>query len=671
MEVVAKLTGLRYEKRLEGVLNELIGSTPDMPNSIYRHSLERNCNSGNCFVTKYLPALISEADKAIQSELRGSAHVLKPEEVATKRYDMIVDALERMVLVGRYFDEANARSAKRTEAKEKIKNKLDLYRVASQNPGAVEALINFQTEATSQLLLEYAPFLAKLYLSLLAHQPQSSNILSHLKPGRKDYRSQRTELGDLVLGAEIYLRYSGEHLMWERDRKALSKEELVKESEIILDLQVEAIKNYSMLQLIRLGSLYIAPIRGTFTDTERRQPTKGADFSFEDMELIYGEMSNISNAVIDTIHSIASKHHQRLYGKPSSPFCLLLGGANARREFPSFDYDGMAVYEKEGKTEGGIEGSISNREYFNNLFSLIMEIADEIGHNFDTDFQSLLVESDSQKVGDLVTDLETFQKRIGKSNVQMVRTASSSLILAAGNEDLGKRVIDICSEQYRNPAFLEEDLAWSYARRLNRRKEYSKKNYNVKYSAGGLRDINDAIWMNNSANGVAERNILRGIDSLALTSREKKQLKGSYFYLINLRIRLDFYYGRNNKDLPQNGELKKFVHALGYEGSAPVRGFREDYNRHRHVIKTLTDKAIGKILSEFPNMDDTVKKLQTEYLKRFEEIRRKKVEIAEGKREKVAKKIEEDAEKMCKMGADSIFASLWAEMAAKDRGEEL
>jgi hypothetical protein len=605
MEVVSSLVGMRYGKRLANVLDNLIGPTPGMPHQIYEHSLERNCGNGSCFVVKYLPSLISSTAEIIQDELIKSAHVLTPDHASSKRYEMTVEALERLEIIGRYFDAANAYSMAQTEAKEKVRNKLDIYRVASENPKAVNALINFQTETTARLLLEYAPFLSKIYISLLAHKPNHANLLSNLNPETKDYKSQVRDLEELTHSAETSIKQSTKYLMWEMDRKRLTKKDLSAEAVTVLESQVECLKNYSMLQLIRLGALYIEPIRGTFSDIKVSDKKEEDHFASADMNLIYDEMSNTSNAMLNTIYRITDKYFSTLYGAPSSTFCILLGGANARKEFPSFDYDAVATYQKEGKTEGGILGKISNSDYFNMLFTKIMDIANSVGHHFDSNFQDLICYKDGPEDKNtdgsrkIVYSLSAMKEIMYKGNIQTARTAMSTLIIAAGDDDLGEKVMKIGRGLTSTREYVERDLVWNYARRLARREEYEQNTTNVKRSAGGLRDINDAIWMNNALHSRFERNILKGIVQLPLTEGDTGKLMKSYLFMINLRIRMDFYYGRNDKDLPEGEELERFVHAIGYTGDKAVSQFRKRYEMHRKTIDEVAGKAIKNIIADY------------------------------------------------------------------------
>jgi hypothetical protein len=665
LRVAADLVGLRYGARLSKVLDDLVSSTPGMPSDIYKHSLRRDCRSGDCFVVKYLPALLASAGKQVRDDLSGSVQFLKPNETLTRRYKRIVELLSRLAEIGRYYDEANARCAKKTAASEKIKNKLDLYRVASETSGAVSALLQLSTKATATMLMDYAPFLAKFYLSILAHSPEFEGAVSELNPERKSYQAQRKELEGIVTAAGIKTRYSTGPSTGSRQRtEMLSREALKERAKEILDAQIEEVKSYSMVQLIRLGAIYIAPIRGTFSDAAKRQPIKGADFSHHDMVLIYDEMSNVGNAILSVIYTITNQHMETLYGRADSQFALLLGGANARKEFPSFDYDAIAVYEKEGSTSGGVLGKISHKEYFNELFRLIMETANDVGHHFDDDFQKFLLNVTSRDNG-LVFNLQESKQRMGSGETQMLRSGMVYLTLGAGDADLGSKIMQVGEKMLRDETLTKDDVAWSYARRVRRREKNRNKWYNVKLSAGGLRDINDAVWIDNAIHQRAEGNLLRGIDNLPLEHPEKRRLKESYLYLMNLRVRLDFYYGRNNKDLPLGKELERFVKALGYEGDSAVADFRKDYHGHRRVIRSLTDGAIDSLLGKVPGVEQRVKFLtERENTLAQDEMRAER----EAREAIVLRQVEERKIEIEKRGGNPLTSDFWARFGEGEQG---
>ena len=142
--------------------------------------------------------------------------------------------------------------------------------------------------------------------------------------------------------------------------------------------------------------------------------------------------------------------------------------------------------------------------------------------------------------------------------------------------------------------------------------------------------------------------------------------------MINLRIRLDFYYGRNNKDLPQNGELKRFVAAIGYEKDDPVKKFREEYRKHRHNIRKLTDGAVNTILKPFPDIEKKAQELRDDYFNKVQQrLEQGKKEKAGKKAENIEKIIEKNVSFLIEKGNNSFISSSWGKKVAAERGFEL
>jgi hypothetical protein len=426
-----------------------------------------------------------------------------------------------------------------------------------------------------------------------------------------------------------------------------------------------------MLGYLRLGAIYIRPIRGSLSDVPVQKKKKGVSFSQEDMHLIYEEMSNLSRALLRTAYSISKSYLDRLYGTPATDFCIMLGGANARKEFPSFDYDGFSVYGVEGNTQGGILKGISHKEYFDMLFKKVMEISNSMGHHFDLNFHEIIMWSNYEiKKGIppfVVQTFEYLESRLTQSDTASLGSALNCLAVGVGSEDLGTKVQALARNFCKSD--IEGQLAWIYGKLLIRRDEQRKKGLNIKYSYGGLRDINQVTWMSHIAQGINEHNVLKGINNLPITKRKKDALKESYLFLINTRIRMDFYFGRNDKDVPIN--TGDFAKALGYSGNDLGRFFQKDLKRHMVRVGKIVDGAIEKVKAMYPGIDEKLKVIRLENARANERLTQESEDKAALRAESIERKIGEDTDAILRRGVNPWTASLWAERASSEHGEDI
>jgi hypothetical protein len=657
MSAATCLAGLTYEGGLARALDDMISQTPHINTEIYTPVIERDCTNNHCFVTQHLPALVSAAEAQAQLELSGSVHALEPEDILIKRCYVVTDTLSRLEVIGRIFDKANAMSLSRTEARDKVKSKFDLYRVASKDVQAVTALTHFQTEVTSKLLIQYAPFLAKIYLSLLAHQPSCAKMLQELTTQPQDYQSQTRELLDLVEQAELSVVYNLENRVLGGDRSLRPKAEMKEEAEEILNKQIEVIKNYSMLQFIRLGIMHIPAL--TFGVNE---PNK----SMEEIRALFEEMSNISNATISIICKVASNHLNRFYGTPSTEWTLMLGGANARREFPSFDYDALMVYKNDGMTQppdkamkqsSFFEEPITHKEYFAHLFRLIRMITNDVGHHFDYSIQNSLL---GQSLGTVeVPTLEEFALKIRDTRMVHIRTPLSTLVNVAGSDGLAQEIRNACISVLSDTETQIDHLAYRLNDRSFRRSSYRSKS-NVKQSSGGLVDINEALWIYYTASGQFSNDVITGINMLPLATKKRNQLIEGYKFLIQTRMSLDFFYGRNDKTLPVGKELAQFVRARGYSS---VAAFRRQYARQKGLVRRITDQAIETIIKDFPQARDPGRQLKFDQF--CQDLAEQRMDV---ERDHLEAKKREVAREFTMAGSN--FPEAWASRWATETGQD-
>ena len=275
-----------------------------------------------------------------------------------------------------------------------------------------------------------------------------------------------------------------------------------------------------------------------------------------------------------------------------SRFALLLGGANARREFPSFDYDCFFVYEEDGTTTAGK----TNREYFRYLIDRLSTAITEIDHRCDSFFAPFKNDFGTPR------EMAGFFNRKDIASYANAR-AFTALGYGAGDRDFAQQVIDdIYRFVYQPETAQALTLMRVHQHHLMRtstgmNEEYPGSEINIKYHPGGLRDIAILFWIYKLLNGQRENDVFRILHELGKKyPRLIPPLTESYQFLMDIRIRLDLDIGRNNKELPSREEgLERLAKALGYGEDNPYRRFSNEVLGHRGRISAISGELVGKL----------------------------------------------------------------------------
>jgi hypothetical protein len=287
-------------------------------------------------------------------------------------------------------------------------------------------------------------------------------------------------------------------------------------------------------------------------------------------------------------------------------FAIILGGANARQEFPSFDYDGFGAFEKNGITSTGC----SNQFYFDRLQDLIREIVSTFGHDYGTAISPFgrhavslaelikYMNSDSD-----VYIPETDRDMMIPNYIGSYARAHIDLEYGAGNYEFSKNVIEKIHGWILHEK--KADVAVGKYMDLKTKSRLAEFEYfrNIKTSEGGLREICNVVWLykcisGTEINGIARRLLLMGIEKETV-----RELLESHNYLLNLRIRLDFHYGQNGKFIPSGKELDLFAHSLGYiysDGKTEGKNLLDDLYFHSNRIADITSSLVMKMVGENP-----------------------------------------------------------------------
>ena len=640
------------------------------------------------------------------------------------------DSFARLATLGEYFDTAGENvTASYSHISKNIlkKDKFYLYATICQNPDAFYNLFNHRLFTIASGLKYIAKYACRLLLFSMFELPELTAQLTQLAVREAEIREVEGEVqlvykdekiperrkGQMRKAIVAGLKEVGGRLESDPIYQKLSREE---KAEKLFVEQVRFLKKYSHLGLVRIACVYLRD----FFDQEPAGNRVLRDRMFEaaakNMQLIYNEMSNLSDVLLGHAYSVAERRTYAAFGHPlkefippqndqiprgeleaanrllrrgedhkarralvaaygssddyygrinalvlafkddfgqrilgnadngrsafnltvagrlkaalsekekasflevfgsmenvaeslahylfgfyrylrTSRFALLLGGANARNEFPSFDYDAFFMYEAEGKTTAGE----SNRQYFLALKQNLERAVFEMDHSIDNIFSPF-----PEGIGTLAEHLGHFQER--KLGSYLNARAFSALSHGAGDRYFSARAI----EQIYNFVYHPESVPVLVYIRLFQHRESQNARYdyedinnlkdtaiNIKYHPGGLRDIAYLFWVYKLLRGNQERDVFKVLKQIGaeniIAPAEMDTLIEAYKFMMNVRIRLDLYIGRNNKNIPEKEELENFSISLGYQSG---REFENELLSRRGQITALTRKVIDSL----------------------------------------------------------------------------
>ncbi|MFC2154204.1 hypothetical protein ACFLRC_01830 [Candidatus Altiarchaeota archaeon] len=309
---------------------------------------------------------------------------------------------------------------------------------------------------------------------------------------------------------------------------------------------------------------------------------------------LYSESPDATSTPPDVLLVRSLRKAYRRLHVPAHYAILVAGAGGRRKEYPSFDYDIFDVYSDEGLTTLGR----TNKRYFNALHKRIKNTIFAIDHDADFGFPTITPASTDKL-------FSHFQSNSAESRLEMYK--NTELAYGAGSTSLAGEVIKGSHKVLYDPEERGFYAPLIYARRLLRHHmaEISKRDGNVKVSPGGIRDIHDAMWIYKINHGLIDLDdVPKTLDKMVelgdLDEKKHDQLRDSFKFLLNLRIRLDLHYGKNTKDLPGGLEYNRFIFTLGYkdtpgEGTAEER-FQRDLEKHMKRVGKITDAFIKKQL---------------------------------------------------------------------------
>jgi hypothetical protein len=544
--------------------------------------------------------------------------------------------------VVRIFSDECKASPRSTELRLNVfqMGKLDLLRAIRTSTEAVDVLTSRPIFPNLKPLAEKAKFVARYLIISLAESPSYRRLLTL---GRAKSKSE------VELTREILLGLSHARSRAERSQNP----DLVS----VFFAQEDALRKMSAVLFARVALLFLKEQEAHFSSG------KGLDAFTSVLRHAYRENSNLSLAVLNAAFSLNSWFMSTLYGEPRTTCAIILGGANARREFPSFDFDVIGIYRDQGDTKGGRCGCLSHVYFYNTLMDLIKMTLQSMDKNFDTKFQNIcglkseMIDSDDDDLENIsVGTLDEYERHFWKNTARLHEDRISMMTLAHGAGDdsltqdfmimVDKAVLQPTADDLRAPA--DEVMRW-YVKR-----NYSKSENNIKHSRGGLRDIHRIVWLSGKRDNprdipYALKEVFRG------NPKAYDRIMISYNFLMNLRIRIDLYYGRNDKYLPTGKDRETFARSLGCSsGEELVNRCQE----HMHAVTEVADAYFEQVLAE----NDALKDIVDREIKKQEQRLQRQRQSQERAAEKVhQKRVGTAASMIGGRSANSFLRQLWAE----------
>jgi [protein-PII] uridylyltransferase len=137
---------------------------------------------------------------------------------------------------------------------------------------------------------------------------------------------------------------------------------------------------------------------------------------------------------------------------------------------------------------------------------------------------------------------------------------------------------------------------------------------NVKESAGGLRDMHEAMWLASTKFGT--RTLRELLDKRLITDREQKATDEALTFLWRVRNELHFLSGHKNDVLSRDVQpqiAKNFGYAAD-EISLAVEKFMRDYYLHARVIHRVSRRLIARCRETLAHRGAVQKRLRQEAL---------------------------------------------------------
>src|SRR5213594_4515181 len=270
---------------------------------------------------------------------------------------------------------------------------------------------------------------------------------------------------------------------------------------------------------------------------------------------------------LSTLFRLAADDAKREGAAPAPLVLVALGGYGRGELHPLSDLDLMVIYDRE-------MGPYVQRVTQGLLYAL-WDLGLQVGH---------AVRSLPDCLAMARTDFPS-------------RTSMQQARFLVGDRRLFNRFRKVLAENVYQKDFAQF-LETTLAERDQRYRKFGGSPYigepNVKESAGGLRDIHEAMWLASTKFGT--RTLQELLDKRLITDREQKTTDEALTFLWRVRNELHFLSGHRNDVLSRDVQpqiAKNFGYAAD-EVSLAVEKFMRDYYLHARVIHRVSRRLIAR-----------------------------------------------------------------------------
>lgn len=318
------------------------------------------------------------------------------------------------------------------------------------------------------------------------------------------------------------------------------------------------------------------------------------------------QITYLADACLIKAYEMGIEELEKRFGRPGcdAKFAVIaLGKLGGEEILYSSDLDIIFIYSVGGETSG--PKTISNHEFFAKLGQRIittMSVATKEGFAFKVDTRL----RPSGSSGPLVASEEAFIKYHRETAQMWEKQAMLKARLAAGDADLGAKILAATQELVYATPLTDDDLKELYRIRRRMEIEIAKEGsgkYNIKLGRGGLVDVEFAVQLLQlkfgkqkkalrKCNTIDAMNALKDIDIISKTDYEILMNAYCFYRLLENRIRI--VQNRTEsyiiKDSPELLELAK---RIDYKGIDAGERLLDDYLNHTVKIRELYQRILG------------------------------------------------------------------------------
>ncbi|HYB43969.1 MAG TPA: [protein-PII] uridylyltransferase [Candidatus Methylomirabilis sp.] len=290
---------------------------------------------------------------------------------------------------------------------------------------------------------------------------------------------------------------------------------------------------------------------------------------------------------LETLFRLAAEDAKRESAPPAALVLVALGGYGRGELHPLSDLDLMVIYD-------GEMGPYVQRVTQGLLYSL-WDLGLQVGH---------AVRSLPDCLAMARTDFPS-------------RTSMQQARFLVGDRRLFNRFRKVLAENVYQKDFAQF-LETTLAERDSRYRKFGGSPYigepNVKESAGGLRDIHEAMWLASTKFGT--RTLRELADKRLITDRERKTTDEALTFLWRVRNELHFLSGHRNDVLSRDvqPQVAKNFGYIADEVSLAVEKFMRDYYLHARVIHRVSRRLIARCRETLAHRGAVQRRLRQEAL---------------------------------------------------------